>query len=432
MLLATVINPYGLALHTYIVKHINELLIPQFYVFVSPFRPYFEQPAMRSLLTLMLLIGAGGLITLKKRLPPVLTSLAIIGSLIMIRSLYFSVPFVYFAFPFLALSIQAIGEATAQATEPLLGKNSHYLKKVMHVAVLIFIAVAIWSNISNSIYARSGSASKFGLGFTKNITPANYIDEIVNHPKFPIDILNMPFDGAYLSYKFPSKKFACDLRNDLFSEKNLSNLNLALLGNNDEWKDLTSEYNPKALILNNFSMQSPLILKQFIKREWKLIYFDGAYSILVSPNSEIADIAKEFNGAKKGLESLNAELNQYNKNSDSLIYKPNSPQLIGAGASFLALNRYKEANAVYATILENNHFMKSAWLGYGQSLLGLREFEKASKALEEAVKVMPNNKQALIGLGQAYRLSKNEAGFKFVEKRLEKMNSQSDKNKSAN
>ena len=194
-LFATVINPAGLKLHTYIIQHFNELLIPQAHIFISPFSVYFEQPAMRSLLTIMLLLGAGGLITLKKQLPPVLTTLAILGALMMIRSLYFTVPFVYFAFPFLALSLQAIGEATEQASEPLLGKNLPYLKKAAYIVLSVFLVLASWANFNNSTYARSGSASEFGFGFAEKITP-NSIEEIVNHKDFPDEILNLPFDGA--------------------------------------------------------------------------------------------------------------------------------------------------------------------------------------------------------------------------------------------
>ena len=183
----------------------------------------------------------------------------------------------------------------------------------------------------------------------------------------------------------------------------------------------------QSLILNNFSAQSALVLKQFIARDWKLIHFNGAYSILISPNRMLQNLAEAFENNKQGLESLNKELEQYANQKTSAIYKPNSPQIIGAGASFLAINRYNEANAIYATILNNNHFMKTAWLNYGQSLLGLRKFEEASKALEQAVKIMPNNPQALINLGQAYKLSKNESGFAHIENRLEKIKADREK-----
>lgn len=418
-LLITLINPAGLKLHIFLMRHAGELMIPAAQTFISPFSSQFNQPAMRQLLTITLFLGAGGLITLKKQLPVVITSLAILSAFFMIRSLNFTVLFVYLAFPFLVLSLQAIGEAIEHAVEPLMGSNIHLLKKSVQVVLSIFLIFAAGCTLSNSSYAQTGSASRFGLGLQTKAIP-HALDKIITHRNFPKKILNLPYDGAYLSYKYPGKQFSCDQRGSLFPAEKLQSLLKALTGNAEEWEKIQGEYVPQALVLNCFSGESAQILRTFLIRRWNLCYFDGSYAVLLSPSKKYTQLVESLKKEKRGLKSLNTELAAYSQFNKKIPHLSNSPQLIGAGNTFLVLNRFKEALAIYSTLLNTTPAMRSAWIGYGQSLLGLKDFENGAKALEHAVAIMPKNAFALLNLQRAYKLSGNTEGATEVQQKLAK------------
>lgn len=419
IMLVTFINPAGPKLHLYLLQHAEGLMLPAIQTFISPFSAQFEQPAMRPLLTASLFLGAGGLITLKKQLPVLITTLAILSAFFMIRSLYFAVLFVYLAFPFLVLSLQSIGEAIEQSIEPLMGANRHALKKGTQCLLGFFLTCAAWGAISNSTYAKTGNASKFGLGLQEKAVPAA-LAQIVQHPAFPKKILNLPYDGAYLSYRFPEKQFYCDQRGDLFDAEAHKNINNALTTDGDEWNQLLSDYVPQALVLNCFSSESMHILRRFLLRKWNLCYFDGSYAILLSPSKNNASLLKLTQPKQSGLDSLAAELTTHQQSPSRFIHTTNSPQLIGAGNTFLALNRFKEALAVYSTLLNTNPTMLGAWIGYGQALLGSKEIEKGTRALEHAVSLMPNNGYALLNLQRAYQLAGHTEQADKIQQTLEK------------
>lgn len=418
LLVATIFNQRGLKLHIYLIKHATDLMLPDLQSFISPFSSGFKQPAMRQLLTLALFLGAGGLITLKKQLPLVLTTLAIISAFFMIRSLHFTVFFTFLAFPFLVLSMQSIGEAVEHTIEPLMGDKIHWLKRTTQTGLALFLACAAWGVFSNNTYAKIGSASRFGLGFQKKAIP-EAVAELLNHRSFPKKVLNLPYDGSYLSYKFPDKKFHSDLRGELFDAAKHADLLAALTGDAEKWKELQSEHVPQAMVLNCFSNESAQILRTFLRRHWNLCFFDGSYAVLLSPSKRYEKLSQLTQLKNEGLKSLNAELEAYSNFGSGLIRPANSPQLIGAGNTFLALNRFAEAKAVYSTLLNTNPSMRSAWIGYGQSMLGLKELEEATVALERATQLMPRSGYALLNLQRAYQLAGNTEKAERIQARLD-------------
>ena len=98
LLAATLVNPYLAKLHGQIIANIQ---MPYPAYWASLFRDYFQIPASGPLTFLVLVLGAGGLITLKKRLPIMLTTLAIIGAFLIIPSISSAQLFVALAFPFI-------------------------------------------------------------------------------------------------------------------------------------------------------------------------------------------------------------------------------------------------------------------------------------------------------------------------------------------
>ena len=63
-----------------------------------------------------LILGAGGLITLQKRLPSMITTLALIGAFLTVRSIGSLHLFAFLAFPFMVLSFNAVSEYLVDST----------------------------------------------------------------------------------------------------------------------------------------------------------------------------------------------------------------------------------------------------------------------------------------------------------------------------
>ncbi|MCF7864875.1 MAG: hypothetical protein K9L89_08800, partial [Kiritimatiellales bacterium] len=124
LLAATLINPYLAKLHSQVFANIAR---PYPIYWSSLFREYFQTPARDPLIFLVLILGAGGLITLKKRLPVMLTTLAIIGAFLVVRSMQTAQLFAVLAFPFMVLSFTAVGEYLTGSFTTLLGKREKLL-----------------------------------------------------------------------------------------------------------------------------------------------------------------------------------------------------------------------------------------------------------------------------------------------------------------
>jgi hypothetical protein len=416
-LLLTLLNSEGLKLHIYLLQNSGALMNSHAGIYISPFQHLFSKPMARQMVTLSLVLGAGGLITLKKQLPLVLTTLAIASAFFMVRSLHFTTIFVFLAFPFLALSFQAVGESIQHAIEPMIGKNKRLPDYVVKGILSLFLICAAWDTISNQSYARTGSVSRFGLGQEPSIIPV-IADAIISQPSFPDEVLNLAFDGAYLSYKYPTKKFYCDLREELFDHDFNTNYLATLTTDKDGWKTLQSTHVPLAAVLNCFTDESRSVLRTFLARGWKLAHFDGSYAIVLSPSKRNAELLATAKTAKSGLNSLEAELTKYRTHKTSAVAMPNSAQLIGAGNAFLALNRFAEAESVYSTLLRVNPSMRSAWLSYGQSLLAQKKMEKGIESLEISTRAMPNNGYAWLTLQKAYQATGEEEKAAALDAKL--------------
>ncbi|MEN7974079.1 MAG: hypothetical protein ABFR47_09635, partial [Verrucomicrobiota bacterium] len=141
LLVATVINPYFLKLHGQVLANIR---MPYPAYLGSLFKEYFQTPTHHNpLVFFTLILGAGGLVTLKKRLPVMLTTLAIIGAFLIMRSVYTAaLLFTALAFPFMVLSFTAIGEYLSESFKTLLGKQ----KKLLDPAIqTLFVLLIIFS-----------------------------------------------------------------------------------------------------------------------------------------------------------------------------------------------------------------------------------------------------------------------------------------------
>jgi tetratricopeptide (TPR) repeat protein len=419
-LLLSLANPYGFGLPGYLLRNLKALILPHTAVFISPFSYQFSGMAFKKLVTLVMIVGAAGLITLKKKLPIMMTALAVLGAFLLVRSLFYVVFFVFMAFPFMVLSLDATGLFLKQSIEPMLKSHGSKLKPAMTALFAFCVAASAWGMISNSSLIRIGSASRFGLGEADTLYPQQ-LEALLTHPRFPKKALNLAFDGAYLSWAYPERKIYCDLRPEVFPKEFVENLNRGLSGDQDEWFALLNKWVPHAVILNNTWAGSGMTVRHLTneKNRWKLAYFDGAYSVLLSPSSRNRLLIREMESDQKGLPLLQEAYAAYTQASGPI--KPaNDARLIGAAQVFNALGRHREAARFYKAILKQAPWMTEGWLGYGAAQHALGNAEEAIHALRRAVRQRPRSGNAWLGLYRAYAAAGREEEARAALAKAEK------------
>lgn len=388
LLAATLVNPYFAKLHSQVFANIA---MPYPIYWSSLFREYFQTPARDPLIFLTLILGAGGLITLKKRLPIMLTTLAIIGAFLIVRSMQTALLFAVLAFPFMVLSFTAIGEYLTGSFTTLLGKQEKMLAPAVQTVFVLLVVLASIPIASNCAYVQSGSASKFGLGVQDELFPSG-AEAILGHPAFPAKAINLAADGGYLAWTYPDRKIFIDYRPGRYDRKLLEDLNNMMAGNAEAYDAICEANRPEAIIINTLSPASAQgIVTLLSRRIWKLAYFDGTTAILLLNKEEFAPILADPKIQAAGLARLEAARATYAANLDKGCRAGNPAELIGSGKIFLALNRPTQSKAIFSLLLKGNTKIPGAWIGLGNSQLLLKEYDAAVDTLATATKQVPDN-----------------------------------------
>ena len=384
LLVATVVNPYFLKLHGQVLANIQS---PAPAYWSSLFIEYFQIPALKPLILFVMVLGAGGLITLKKKLPVVLTTLAIFGAFLVWTSPQTSMLFSVLAFPFIVLSLTAISEYVSGSLKNILGENGKHLASATGGVFVLLIVLSLIPIVSNSAYVKTGSASNFGLGVQENLYP-NGAGDIINHAAFPDKALNLAADGGYLAFKYDRKCFI-DYRPGRYDKELLKDLNAMMLGNKKAYDSLYETYRPGAIIINTLTPASAQGIVTLLARQiWKLAYFDGTTAILIQNKEEFADLLNNEAAQKAGLAKLEKARADYAATGGS-SRAGNPAELIGSGKIFLAFNRPAESKAIFSLLLQGNGKIPGAWIGLGNSQLLLQEFDDAVQSLKIATEQAP-------------------------------------------
>ncbi len=397
LLIATVINPYFLKLHAQVLANVQ---MPYPAYWSSLFIEYFQIPDRDPLIFLVFIIGAGGLITLKKKLPVMLTTLAIVGAFLIFRSVYTAQLFAVLAFPFMVLSFTAIGEYLSDTLKPFLGKQNKRLRPATQAIFVLLIILSLLPVVSNCAYTKFGSASSFGFGIEEQLYPDG-VEAIINHPSFPENVINLAADGGYLAFNYHRKIFI-DYRSGRYDRELLKELNTMLLGSSKAYDSIYETYRPEAFIINTLTPSSAQgIVTLLAQKIWKLAYFDGTTAILLLNKEEFAPILNDKEAQAAGLAKLEAARADYAAKVGRNCRPGNPAELIGSGKVFLALNRPAEAAAIFSLLLQGNGTIPGAWIGLGNSQLLLQEFESAKVSLKTATELVPNNWMAWISYARA-------------------------------
>ncbi len=419
-LLVTLVNPNLINLHTHIFSNAKLLTGTTGLEWISLFSGGFPQGFITSLTVFSLILGAGGLITLQKKLPAMITLLALVGAFLTVRSIGALQSFVLLALPFMILSFNAISEYLSRSLTTTLKANDKVLHSVMVTITVILMIGTGGAIVSNNAYVSMGSASRFGLGVEEEAFPVAAAG-LLTRDDFPDKILNISHDGGYIAVMDPGRKIFCDTRTSFYGEAFYKNLNQALLGQRGAWKTILSEWNPHAVVVNGaWSDAGALANRLVASRAWKLVYFDGATIILVRDLPEYASLINDPSIQQYGVKVLEDTRKAYVGGNKGLMKSGNSSRLIGAGGLYLALNRPVEAQAVFTTLTKNCPDMAMAWLGLGQSLMLQKKISQGITQMEKAVAITPRNSRVWMGLYQAYRLKGDEQKTSEAAEQLNK------------
>jgi hypothetical protein len=408
-LLVTLINPNLTNLHRHIFANSVLLTGTQNLEWISLFSSFFPQGFITSLTVFALILGAGGLVTLQKRLPSMLTTLALVGAFLTVRSIGSLHLFAFLAFPFMILSFNAVSDYLTRTLTTVFKTSETLLHNLLSIIVLVLIIVSTGSLITNRAYANIGSASHFGLGVEEGSFPVAAAG-ILSRPDFPKNIVNIAHDGGYIALQNPGRKIFCDTRASFYGADFYNTLTGALLGQPGAWNSIRSEWTPHAVVLNGCWPDAGALANRLIaSKAWKLVYFDGATIIIVADLPEYATLINDPSIQKYGMTVLEKDRRKYVEQGKGLVKAGNPSRLIGAGGLYLALNRPQEAEVVYSAIIKNNPNMAGAWLGLGQSLILQKQISKGLEYMEKAAGITPRNGRVWMGLFQAYRLKGDEA-----------------------
>lgn len=386
LLIATIVNPDLLKMHGQVIANIKS---PAPIYWSSLFIEYFQIPALKPLILFVMILGAAGLITLKKKLPLVLTTLAIYGAFMVWTSPQTAMLFAVLAFPFIVLSLTSISEYIHNSMESMLGKNIKFVAPVTGGILILLLIISIVPIIGNKAYVKTGSASVFGLGAQENLYP-NELEAILKHPAFPEKAINLAADGGYLAFNYGRKCFV-DYRSGTYDKEVLEELNGTMLGSKKSYDALYEKYRPEAFIINTLSPASAQGITTLLRhRIWKLAYFDGTTAVLLLNKEEFKDILTDTAIQKAGLAKLEKARAAYAELGGS-CRNGNPAELIGSGKIYLAFNRPEEAKAVFALLLQGHGTIPGAWIGLGSSQLMLKEFDAAVRSLQVATEQAPHS-----------------------------------------
>ncbi|MDF7806045.1 tetratricopeptide repeat protein [Pontiellaceae bacterium B12219] len=396
LLAASLINPYFLKMHVQVFANIQSPL-PAYWS--SLFIEYFQIPALKPLILFTMVLGACGLITLKKKLPLVLTTLAIYSAFLVWTSPKTAMLFAAMAFPFIVLSLTSISEYLQTSFDSLLGKKAKFIAPVTGAVLVLLLIASIVPIVGNSAYVKTGSASVFGLGAQDNLYP-NDLEALFNDPAFPEVAINLAADGGYLAFNYGRKCFI-DYRPGTYSKEDLKNLSETMLGNRKAYDELFEKYRPEAFIINTLTPTSAQGIATLLNRGiWKLAYFDGTTAVLIQNKEKFAKIINNTELQQAGLAKLEEARATYAKlNGSSKLGNP--AELIGSGKIYLAFNRPQEAKAIFSMLVQGSGTIPGAWIGLGSCQLMLKEFDEAVASLKIATQQAPNSFLAWANYAQA-------------------------------
>ena len=435
LLAVTLLNPYGVRLH----RHLLETgfnLTGLAEEWISPFSGEFNSILGRHVIYLAWLLCALGLVAEKHRLPPALALLALLSSLLVVRSILFLNFFAVLSFPFLALSIEAAGGMVRNNFGELLDRLPSLSRRWTILLVGFLPLLALGSLLSNYYYYTTGSASVFGLGVSEEAFPAAAVP-VLTRQDFPWRTVNAVPEGGYLLWRCPQRRVLVDGREGLYRADLISRVKGAFRGNLSDWAVLEKRMEPSALLLNCIRPYDAFLAQNLIGGgRWRLAYFDGTTAILLRLIPESFALLADDQIRNWGLQSLEKSRCAYEERVARALFPAHSPALIGAGNLFMVLgdlaksqgNRdearrnYTFAESVYTPLVKGAPGMTTAWLNLGICKLEQDQTDAALPCLRRATEGNARDARAWLYLSRACTQAKLLPEAKEANERAAKLN----------
>ncbi|HOW97691.1 MAG TPA: tetratricopeptide repeat protein [Kiritimatiellia bacterium] len=402
-LVVSLLNPFGAAVFTQTFRDWSLVVFAYVQEWISPFSLQFQRAFfVKNIVTLALLIGAIGLITEKRKLPIAMTSLAVLGAFLVVRSLRHVEFFALLAFPFLALSGSAAGAYLGDRVRPALGTRAAWWSRAGALLVLLLAAGSAAAVLSNHFYESVGSPSVTGFGVASGLYPEKAA-EILAKPGFPAKTVHLFQDGNFLLWAAPGRPVFVDQRADLHAPEFFEAVARSLNGEAEAWDALEKKWEPESVLLNGCALGAGPLLRMLLEsRRWALAYLDGTSALLIRPTAANQAWLSNEEIQKAGLLVLEQERREYQRRMACCARPVVSPRLIGAGTFYLALDRFPEAELVYDLLTRGSPAMVSAWYSLGMVRMQLGKFDLAATALEQACRRRPRDPMFWLQLGRAY------------------------------
>ena len=405
LLVVTMLNPYGLGLHRYVLGTLTNPQLGVLIEWISPFQSEFAAAWPRHASTLALILVAGGFIFIRDRLPLAIALCAVAGAFLIVSSPRYAALSGLLVTPFVALSLAGLSRVLLQSFE----EQPALAQRLGRVTFGILVAVGLFTVFflaSNRYFVVTGSASSFGSGVCTEMLPTAACERILSKPGFPDRIINLAMDGGYLAWQLPGRKVFTDPRVSVYGSQYYQGLARALLGQPESWSNLVQRWQPGAILLNGSWPGAGAALRRLADdKEWALVYFDGISSLLVRRLSENQALMDDVESRQAGLADLETARRNMATSSSALRVPALSPRLMGAGAAYLALGRVVEGKAVYDVLMPNAARYTTGWLNLGLCELQLRHTDLAIQAFQIASAQRPDAPLTWLWLGKAYELA---------------------------
>lgn len=417
-LAVTALNPYRFRIYAEMISLWRSIGQDNAQAWVSPLAGHFHYYLLARLVVLVLLIGAAGLITYRKRLPPLETIVAAGAAYTAVRSPTHVEWLAVLGFPFIALSLQSLAD---MMTVSLRRAGKTWLKRawiITYVALVVLLFFSFSWVTSNRVYSAMGSASRFGVGMNRDLFPEDAA-LLIEQPGFPERALNFPIHGGYLRWHFPDRRVYCDQRTSLYGGVFLDQLRRALLGDDAAWQRSVDEPGVDAIILPGYDVNIRRILANLFAREWEVAYFDGTTVILLRKGAVPMHLLGNRRILQHGLDIVETERREYHRKLQEGRRPPVSARLIGASQVLFASGRVREAVSIADMMLNVHPNMASGWFLSGLGHLQLDEAEEAAKRFQRATRLTRRDGLAWLWLSRAYaQLERDEEADRAFRRAL--------------
>ena len=413
LFLISLINPNGLAIYT---QTYSSLISPNPIYWFSISNDFFSVASVKPIILFVTVLCGLGLITHKKELPVYHLFLAIFGVALLWTSPKMSIQFVALAYPFMVLSTQSICDYGIKLFK--LNLKTKQFTLISQILIIVLLVISIIPVVNNDKYIKNGSFSTFGIGINDDLYPKG-LDRLITHPKFPERFINQPVDGGFISFNY-NKPCFIDYRSGIYDQSLITDLKLLLLGDEDAFDSVYAKYKPEAFILNTAYPSTDKGILTLLKRDFRLMYFDGNTVVMILNRPKFDDLFNLTDIQQLGLNKLEADKNRFVENP---YENGNPPSLIGAGKIYLSLNRPHEAEYIFNIIINEKYRSPGSLIGLANSQLMLNKFEDSYKTSLEVINSYPNNISGWVAYKNACKLTQREDGEQLAAERVNALSS---------